>query len=41
MFAALMVWMSVQMTSTEATDPSFFRSDLGEGEGRNKGGRKS
>jgi hypothetical protein len=41
MFAALMVWMSVQMTSTEAADPSFFLSDLGEGEGRNKGGRKS
>jgi hypothetical protein len=40
-FAAMMVWMSVQMTSTEAADPSFFLSDLGEGEGRNKGGRKS
>jgi hypothetical protein len=40
-FAALMVWMSMQMTSTEAADPSLFLSDLGEGDGRNKGGRKS
>ena len=32
-----------QMTRTEAADPSLFLSDLGEGEGegRNKGGRKS
>jgi len=40
-FVALMVWMSMQVTSTEAADPSLFLSDLGEGEGRNKGGRKS
>ena len=44
-FAALMVWLSMQMTRTEAADPSLFLSDLGEGEGegRNKGlgGRKS
>ncbi len=33
----------MQMTRTEAADPSLFLSDLGdgEGEGRNKGGRKS
>jgi hypothetical protein len=42
-FAALMVWLSMQMTRTDVADPSLFLSDLGEGEGegRNKGGRKS
>jgi hypothetical protein len=39
----MMLWISMQMTRTEAADPSLFLSDLGygEGEGRNKGGRKA
>jgi hypothetical protein len=41
--AALMLWISMQVTRTEAADPSLFLADLGdgEGEGRNKGGRKA
>jgi hypothetical protein len=41
--AVMMLWISMQMTSTEAADPSLFMTDLGdgEGEGRNKGGRKA
>ncbi len=31
-FAALMVWLSMQMTRTESADPSLFLSDLGEGD---------
>ncbi len=40
---ALMLWISTQMTRTEAADPSLFMADLGDGEeeGRNKGGRKA
>ncbi len=41
--AAMMVWISMQMTCTEDADPSLFLADLGdgEGEGKNKGGRKA
>jgi hypothetical protein len=40
---AMMLWISMQMTHTEAADPSLFLTVLGdgEGEGRNKGGRKA
>ncbi len=40
---AMMLWITMQMTRTEAADPSFFLADLGngEGEGRNKGGCKA
>jgi hypothetical protein len=42
-FTAMLLWISMQMTRTEAADPSLFLADLGVGEGddRNKGGRKA
>ena len=35
----MLLWITMQMTRTEAADPSFFLADLGngDGEGRNKG----
>jgi hypothetical protein len=40
---AMLLWITMQMTRTEATDPSFFLADLGngDGEGRNKGRGKA
>jgi hypothetical protein len=40
---ALLLWVSMQLTRTTTADPVVFLANLGEGEGegRNKGGRKS